>query len=61
VLISLADGGTVPLGQVAKVGLAQGPASIRTENAQLAAYVFVDFRDRDVGGYVADAQKAVST
>jgi Cu(I)/Ag(I) efflux system membrane protein CusA/SilA len=60
VLIPTADGGAVPLKQVAKVSLAQGPASIRTENAQLAAYVFVDFRDRDVGGYVADAQKAVA-
>jgi Cu(I)/Ag(I) efflux system membrane protein CusA/SilA len=60
VLIPTADGGTIPLGQVAKVNLAQGPASIRTENAQLAIYIFVDFRDRDVGGYVADAQKAVA-
>jgi len=60
VLIPTADGGAVPLKQVAQVSLAQGPASIRTENAQLAAYVFVDFRDRDVGGYVADAQKAVA-
>jgi Cu(I)/Ag(I) efflux system membrane protein CusA/SilA len=61
VLIPMADGGTVPLGQVAKVSLAQGPASIRTENAQLAVYIFVDFRDRDVGGYVTDAQKAVAS
>src|SRR5207302_289515 len=38
----------------------QGPASIRTENAQLAAYIFVDLRDRDLGGYVAEAQKAVA-
>src|SRR5256884_6870921 len=61
VLIPMADGGTVPLGQVAKVSLAQGPASIRTENSQLAAYIFVDLRDRDLGGYVADAQKAVAS
>jgi Cu(I)/Ag(I) efflux system membrane protein CusA/SilA len=61
VLIPTADGGTVPLGQVAKVSLAQGPSSIRTENAQLALYIFVDFRERDVGGYVADAQKAVAS
>jgi Cu(I)/Ag(I) efflux system membrane protein CusA/SilA len=59
VLIPMADGATVPLGQVAKITLAQGPASIRTENSQLAAYIFVDLRDRDLGGYVADAQKAV--
>ena len=61
VLVSMPDGGTVPLGEVAKVSLASGPSSIRTENAQLAAYIYVDFRDRDLGGYVADAQKAVAT
>ena len=61
VLVPMADGGTVPLGQIAKVSLAQGPSSIRTENAQLAAYVFVDLRDRDLGSYVAEAQKAVAT
>jgi Cu(I)/Ag(I) efflux system membrane protein CusA/SilA len=56
----LPGGGTVPLGEVAKVTRGQGPASIRTENAQLAAYIYVDLRDRDLGGYVADAQKAVA-
>jgi len=61
VLIPLANGGTVPLGQVAKVELAKGPATIRTENAQLAAYIYVDLRDRDLGSYVADAQKAVAS
>jgi Cu(I)/Ag(I) efflux system membrane protein CusA/SilA len=60
VLIPTQDGATVPLGQVAKVTLAQGPSSIRTENAQLAAYIFVDLRDRDLGSYVAEAQKAVA-
>ena len=60
VLIPLADGGTVPLSQVAQVSLARGPATIRTENSQLAVYIYVDIRDRDIGGYVADAQKAVA-
>jgi Cu(I)/Ag(I) efflux system membrane protein CusA/SilA len=60
VLIPLPAGGTVPLGEVAKVSLAQGPSSIRTEDAQLALYIFVDLRDRDLGGYVADAKKAVA-
>ncbi|MDO8874582.1 MAG: CusA/CzcA family heavy metal efflux RND transporter [Pseudolabrys sp.] len=60
VLIPLPNGGTVPLGEVAKVGLAKGPSTIRTENAQLAAYIYVDLRDRDIGSYVADAQKAVA-
>ena len=60
-LIPLENGGTVPLGQVAKVSLARGPATIRTENSQLAVYIYVDLRGRDLGGYVADAQKAVAT
>jgi copper/silver efflux system protein len=60
VLIPLPGGGTVPLGEVAEVSLSQGPSMIRTEDAQLALYIFVDFRDRDIGGFVADAQKAVS-
>ncbi|MGH6791795.1 MAG: efflux RND transporter permease subunit, partial [Methyloceanibacter sp.] len=60
VLIPTPDGGTVPLGEVAKVSREQGPSSLRTEDAQLVLYIFVDFRDRDIGGYVADAQKAVA-
>jgi len=61
VLIPTPGGGTVPLGEVAKVSLAQGPSSIRTENAQLVTYIYVDLRDRDLGSYVADAQKAVAS
>ncbi len=61
VLVPLANGASIPLGQVAKVSLLQGPASIRTENAQLAAYIFVDARERDLGSYVADAKKAVAS
>ena len=59
VLIPTMNGAMVPLGQVAKVSLIKAPPGIRTENALLAAYIFVDIRDRDIGGYVADAQKAV--
>ena len=39
VMVPLPNGASVPLGQVAGVRLVQGPASIRTENAQLAAYM----------------------
>lgn len=60
VLVPMANGASLPLGQVARVGLARGPAFIRTENAQLAAYVFVDARERDLGSYVADARQAVA-
>ena len=59
VLVPVMGGAMVPLGQVAKISLLKGPPGIRTENALLSAYIFVDIRDRDIGGYVADAQKAV--
>ncbi|MDP1786522.1 efflux RND transporter permease subunit, partial [Nitrosomonas sp.] len=59
VLVPAMGGTMIPLGQLASVKLVQGPPSIRTENALLSAYIFVDIRDRDIGGYIADAQQAV--
>jgi len=59
VLVPAMGGTMIPLGQLAKIKLVQGPPSIRTENALLSAYIFVDIRDRDIGGYIADAQQAV--
>ncbi len=60
VLITTMDGAMIPLGQLAKVVVAQGAPGIRTENALLSAYIYVDIRERDIGGYVRDAKKAVS-
>jgi len=59
VLVPTMNGAMVPLGQVAKVRVTRGTPGIRTENALLSAYIFVDIRDRDIGSYVADARKAV--
>ena len=59
VLVSTMDGASIPLGQLASITLAQGPPSIRTENAQLVDYIYVDLQGRDLGGYVADARRAV--
>ncbi|HMW16712.1 MAG TPA: CusA/CzcA family heavy metal efflux RND transporter [Accumulibacter sp.] len=60
VLVSTGDGTMVPLGQLATVQVSQGAPAIRTENALLSAYIFVDIRDRDLGGYVAEARQAVA-
>jgi copper/silver efflux system protein len=60
VLVSLPGGGAVPLGEVAKIEQTRGPNTIRTENGQLAIYIFVDMQGRDIGSYVTDAQKAVA-
>ena len=50
----------VPLGQLAEVRISTGAPAIRTENALLSAYIYVDIRDRDIGSYVAEARKAVN-
>ena len=50
----------VPLGQVAQVKISKGAPAIRTENALLSAYIYVDIRDRDIGSYVAEAKRAVA-
>jgi Cu(I)/Ag(I) efflux system membrane protein CusA/SilA len=50
----------IPLGQVARTRIVQGPPVIRTEDALLSAYIYVDIRDRDIGGFVAEAQRAVA-
>ena len=60
VLVPTMDGAMIPLGQLAKIEVAKGAPGIRTENALLSAYIYVDIRDRDIGGYVADARKAVT-
>jgi Cu(I)/Ag(I) efflux system membrane protein CusA/SilA len=60
VLVQNMQGAAIPLGQLATVSLKRGPPTIRTENAQLVNYVYVDMHGRDIGGYVADAQRAVA-
>ncbi|MDP2440717.1 efflux RND transporter permease subunit [Rhodoferax sp.] len=60
VLVPTMMGAMIPLGQLARIELAKGAPVIRTENALLSAYIYVDLRERDIGSYVADAKKAVS-
>jgi Cu(I)/Ag(I) efflux system membrane protein CusA/SilA len=55
-----ADGAVVPLGQVATIRQTAGPMVVRTEDAQPTAWVFVDVAGRDIGRYVADAQRMVT-
>jgi len=52
-------GQQIPLSQVADIKLSKGVAGIKTENALLNTWVFVDVRGRDIGSYVQDAKKAV--
>jgi Cu(I)/Ag(I) efflux system membrane protein CusA/SilA len=60
VLVPTMSGAMVPLGQIASVRVTMGPPSIRTENAQPVAYIYVDLEGRDLGGYVAEASRKVA-
>ncbi|HQE40732.1 MAG TPA: efflux RND transporter permease subunit [Zoogloea sp.] len=60
VLVPTMSGAMVPLGQLAKIVVAKGTPGIRTENALLSAYIYIDIRDRDIGGYVTEARQAVA-
>jgi Cu(I)/Ag(I) efflux system membrane protein CusA/SilA len=60
VLVMTPAGAQVPLGQLASLRLASGPAMIRNENGLLAGYVYVDTGESDIGGYVDRAKAAVA-
>ncbi|MEO6192970.1 MAG: CusA/CzcA family heavy metal efflux RND transporter [Thermoanaerobaculia bacterium] len=59
-LIATPGGAQIPIEQVADISLTTGPTVIRTEQAQLLGYVYVDVADRDIGGYVEDAKQVVA-
>ena len=59
-LISTPSGTQIPIDQVADISLTTGPTVIRTEQAQLLGYVYVDVADRDIGGYVDEAKRVVT-
>ncbi|HED15243.1 MAG TPA: efflux RND transporter permease subunit [Gammaproteobacteria bacterium] len=52
-------GANIPLSEVADIRIDSGPGLIKTENARLNGWVYIDIEGRDLGSYVVDAQKAV--
>ena len=50
------NGAQIPLGDVADVHYESGPPMIKSENARLNGWVFVDISERDIGSYVEDAK-----
>lgn len=59
--IATPSGIQVPLGTVARLRIADGPAEIKSENGRLTGYVYLDIEGRDLGGYVEAARQAVDT
>ena len=60
VLVPTPGGAQIPLSEVADIRVRTGPSMIKDEQGFLAGYVYVDVAGRDIGGYVADARRAVS-
>ena len=59
VLIGTPSGAQIQLGQVAKVSFSHGPAMIRDEDGALTGYIYLDLKDSDYGGFVAQANKLI--
>jgi len=53
-------GAQIPLSALAQLKVADGPPMLRSENARLSGWIYVDIRGRDLGSVVADAQRVVS-
>ena len=61
VLVPTHTGAQVPIGQLTNMRLTTGTTMIRSEGAELVGYVYVDVTGRDLGGYVEEARRLVST
>ncbi len=53
-------GAQIRLGDVANIRINDGPPMLRSENARLSGWVYVDIRDRDLSSAVRDMQQAVA-
>ncbi|MFZ2864495.1 MAG: CusA/CzcA family heavy metal efflux RND transporter, partial [Ignavibacteriaceae bacterium] len=59
VLVSLPNGGNVPLEQLGKIIVREGPSMIKSENARPNVWVYIDIHDIDVGTYIKSAKEVV--
>ena len=59
ILVPTPTGQHIPLGEIAEIDYVEGPPMIKSENARLTGWVFVDIGDRDIGSYVNEAKEIV--
>ncbi len=57
--IVTATGAQVPLAQIAEVVITDGAPMLKSENARLNGWTFVDIRGRDLGSWIDEAQQVV--
>lgn len=61
ILVSTPSGAHIPLADLAEIRIAEGPSMIKSEDARLNGWVFVDIEGRDIGSYIADLQEKLKT
>jgi Cu(I)/Ag(I) efflux system membrane protein CusA/SilA len=54
------SGAHIPLAEVADIRIDDGPGLIKTENARLNGWIYIDIEGRDLGSYVHDAKQLVA-
>jgi len=59
-LVSTREGAQIPLSELADIAFVDGPPMIRSENARLTGWVFVDVAGRDIASFVSDARAIVA-
>ncbi|NNK46332.1 MAG: CusA/CzcA family heavy metal efflux RND transporter, partial [Altererythrobacter sp.] len=59
--VPLANGASVPLGELADITLAAGPNQISRENGKRRAVITANVRDRDLGSFIEDLQARVDS
>jgi Cu(I)/Ag(I) efflux system membrane protein CusA/SilA len=54
--VTMPNGESVPLGNLARIGIHDGPTEIKSENGRLVGYVYINTENRDLDGYVEEAK-----
>jgi len=57
--VAMPNGESVPLGNLARLSIHDGPTEIKSENGRLVGYVYINTENRDLGGYVEEAKNQI--
>ena len=57
--VTMPSGESVPLGNLARIGIRDGPTEIKSENGRLVGYVYINTENRALGGYVDEAKNQI--
>lgn len=61
ILVSTSDGRHIPLANLADIRIAEGPSMIKSEDARLNGWVFVDIEGTDIGTYISRLQNQLNS